>query len=146
MWWLVSQVIGGILVLGSYFYYLPKIPTERLWVGLNASWRTLYTISILLSGVAYLSFLYLNRRRTIHPLSLFLFLIAASLWSPSLYYFPQQKWITILSLCLVSATVGWALALEPTSHVYNRMLLGYLLFHVFVMDNIGWSIRYFFIP
>jgi len=144
---LLSQLLGAVLVLGSYFYYIPKLSNAVLWVNFSPAIQRLYWISILLSAIAYTTFVLLTVLRIVNirqmPIFIALsmgFLLAAATWSPSLYYFPHQKWITALSLSAVSLFVlGMVLLVGMyEKHVLPSLLLLYLLFHVFFMDNVTW--------
>jgi hypothetical protein len=127
-----------ILVLVSYIYYLPKIHETISWAGIpsQSPLRKMYVVSIVLSAVFYVCFMY-KPPTPVSSLTLFyqkLFLISAALWAPSMYYFPQHRFLTIIVLTMTSAS---AFMMAMTSPWFI-----YIFLHCFFMDNLLWSYMY----
>jgi hypothetical protein len=141
------HILGASLVLGSYFYFLPKVPTKTAWAGIEGKLQTVYTISILLSAIAYIYFFVtvVTNDKITANLNFWcgLFLLSASLWAPSMYFFPENKILTVLILTLTSISVFSLLYsnIENTSR-FSLISLSYLLLHVFLLDNVVWSLKY----
>jgi hypothetical protein len=141
------HILGASLVLGSYFYFLPKVPTKTAWAGIEGKLQAVYTISILLSAIAYIYFCVtvVMKDKITANLNIWcsLFLLSASLWAPSLYFVPENKIITVLILTLTSISVFGLLYsnIENTSRL-SLVSLSYLLLHVFLLDNVIWSLKY----
>lgn len=138
-YWILN-LLGGIMVLGSYILALPRVPSKRLWAGIkNPMVKNLYVASMLLAAVAYLIFLFKSRYSVQTLFVLGVFFLASTLWAPSLLY--KTPWVTLLCLSITSLSVFFLTIMEKD--LTARICLLYFLFHVFVLDNLYWGIRYF---
>jgi hypothetical protein len=138
------NLLGLILVLFSYIYYIPKIGISKLWVGISENVRYMYMISIILCVLLYtIQFVVIcndpSKISNVYYLGLVLFLISAALWTPSIYY-KFNPYITILLLSLTS--FGVLLMLISSFDVLIKICLLYLFLHCLILDNIYWSSKY----
>ena len=155
---LLTNLILGAMVLGSYSV-LPiaikkGISSDKLWANIIGKYQYIYIASIFISAILYSYVIYFvtkyietnKKYYTLLLLGTILFLIGAILWAPFLYlhFIENISYIfTILALCLT--TIG---VLLITIYLYNRgntfskVAITYFLFHVFVLDNLIWSIKF----
>ena len=161
-----SVVLLGIGVLASYYFLLPHVkpnePLSALWFGIPKSIQHVYYVSIVLSGIAFIaSFVWIVqhivRDDFIQHLTTayIVFLIGAISWSVTLWWWgtTQKKTIAYtlsqasVVLSLTVTTIGVAWLLYNLWHIHQSSVripmwcfacVIYLLFHVFVLDNIRW--------
>lgn len=139
-YWIWLNLLGGILVLGSYLVFVPKIPQKRLWAGItHSSLKLLYGISMILATVFYLIFFFKSQTSLQSLVVLLVFFISSALWTPSLLY--KTPWLTLLCLTLTSVSVLFLFLMEKNK--LSKFCLLYFLFHVLVLDNLYWGIKYF---
>ena len=142
----IINVIGGILVLTSYFYYIPKIGMTNLSKQIPEYMKYIYVSSIIFATICYILAMILEIRNpgmikspVMFYIGLVLFLIASALRAPSIYYYPKK--ITIILLSIVSFSV--LLMLFSISDKITILCLLYLFLHCLILDNIIWS--YYFL-
>lgn len=143
---IIINVLGGICVLSSYFYYIPKIGLNNLSKQIPSSMRYVFLFSIVLATICYLLAMIseINNPGIIKSpqmfyLGLILFFVASSFWAPCIYY-NYPKYITILCLSIVS--FGILLMLLSISDNLTMLCLLYLFLHCLILDNIVWSHYY----
>ena len=179
---LSTLLIGGILTLLGYVYFLPRVsptqPVSALWFGIQGPVRTVYYVSIVLAAIAFLvmsgwmlfrpSSNHSSERRVQETRGLSVFFAGAILWSVTLWIWGQvsganhthsgsrtvARGIAELAvmMALILTTVGaLLLLLEWTNRGLNNgghapwwvvVAAGYVLFHVGVLDNIGWGVAF----
>lgn len=162
---LVLCAIGGAAVLASYVYFLPRVFPKKsannlnaLWFGIDGGLRTTYYVSIVLAALAFLvSLVWLlvtnnaharqHIQYTLAPHAVFL--VGAVLWSIALWTWGHNVptwWLTrafvVLALIITTAGAVWLLV-EYVQRLrapwWVCVLVAYVLFHVGVLDNIGWT-------
>jgi hypothetical protein len=165
---LVVNVLGGIAVIGSYIFGLrgQSGGANVLWGGVPASIRPVYTVSMIISALAYFAFLYyiffqLKPAQTsiagISGFTMFyviflVMLIASAFWMPLTNIYVSNPgtgiWIWIrLVLALVGlASIGLFVALltlqgKVPGPAYWAAVAGsgYFAFHTAVLDAIIWA-------
>lgn len=163
---LLINIIGGILVLGSYYFGLKGGKgADALWGGTPLNIRNIYAISMLISAVGYIvffSYIYINLgTKTFVDLPylgektflvLFALLLGASaLWMPLTNLMVSNPNTTIwISIRAVLAIVGISSVLicasllslnpKPTGTFYIATLIGISWFsiHTGLLDAILW--------
>ena len=163
---LAINIVGGILVLGSYYFGLKGGKgADALWGGVPEKTRSLYGISMLVCAVAYFVFFFYIMRglgtgslsNTIllgEKLYLLLFailLLASSFWMPLVNLYISNPttliWFAVrLVLVIVAlASIGLFLALftfspKHTGGFFIASLIGLFWFsiHTGVLDAILW--------
>ena len=163
---LAINIIGGILVLGSYYLGLRGGKSvDMLWGGVPVNIRSIYTISMILCAIAYFIFFAyimgglgtdaLNSTFLMgEKLYLVLFILilgASALWMPLVNVMAVNPgtvvWVGIrLVLAIVAlASLGVFIALltinpRPTGLFYYSALIGMLWFsiHTGILDAILW--------
>ena len=164
---LIVNVIGGIVVIGSYIYGLngQSGGANILWGGVPEGIRPVYFVSMILSALGYFAFLYYILFR-LNPgdvniagtfgfsifFSIFiLILLPSALWMPltNLYVGTPGTgtWVIIrIILALVgigSIALVWALlSLQPREGVAYWLSIagsGYFAFHTTILDAIIWA-------
>jgi hypothetical protein len=144
------NLIGAILVIASYVYFLPRLSDGRAWAGISGHGMTVYTVSILLAAVAYILYMsqvLMSKKENGLAISIAtaFFLLSAAMWAPSMYYLPKHRYATVVCLSLTTAgVIGFFCTSEMPP--LQTVCLAYLLFHVFVLDNVIWSSRYLRFP
>ena len=164
---LAINIIGGILVLGSYYLGLQGgSNVDILWGGVPENVRPVYTISMLICAVGYFIFfgyIFTNLKgKTFKKdfglfekmiLILFVLILGASaLWMPLVNLMVQNPSDLVwLSIRLVLAIVGLAsigvvivlLKINPKTKglIYYLSLIGmgWFAFHTAVLDAIIWA-------
>jgi hypothetical protein len=145
---LAINLVGAILVIASYVYFLPRLSEGKAWAGISGYGMTVYTVSILLAAVAYIVYLsqVLVAKETKNGIAIgiamALFLLSAALWAPSMYYLPNHRYVTVACLTATSAGVIGLFCTSSSRSPLQTVCLAYLLSHVFVLDNVNWSSRY----
>ena len=94
------HIVGGLLVLPSYFYYLPKIQSDNLWVDMPQNLRTVFTFSIVIAVVSFIIGMWVGRKNPKLKLAFLIFYIGAALWPPMVYY--KNKSMVFIALCLTT--------------------------------------------
>jgi len=163
---LAINIVGGILVLGSYYFGLKGGKgADALWGGVPEKTRSLYGISMLVCAVAYFVFFFYIMKglgsgslsNTIllgEKLYLVLFavlLLASSFWMPLVNLYISNPtaliWFAVrLVLVIVAlASIGLFLALftispKHTGGFYIASLIGLFWFsiHTGILDAIFW--------
>jgi len=165
---LVLNIVGGVAVIGSYALGLrgESSGADALWGGVPARIRPLYTVSMVLSAIGYLSVLYfvffelvpdeveIGGRfgfALLYPI-IVLMLIPSAFWMPlSNLYVKNPRtgvWIAVRAVLfivgLASIALAWALfALEPSDQgvAYWFAVVGscYFAFHTFILDAVLWA-------
>ena len=162
---LVLCAVGGAAVLASYVYFLPRVFPKKtaksisaLWFGIDGDLRNVYYVSIVLTALAFLvSLVWLlvtgntHAHQNIHyvfaPYAVFL--AGALLWSVALWTWGHNVptwWLTqtfvVLALTITTAGAVWLLV-AYVRHLrapwWVCVFVAYVLFHVGVLDNIGWT-------
>lgn len=137
----------GILTLASYIYFLPKIDTKLLTANMPNIQQNITYISLVLVIISYfyMNFIFLKYPvSNMYIVSIVSFLFLSSLWAPSIYYFPDKKWTSVMILTMVSVcTIGFLMSWYHTDKSLSLILsIMYIMFHVIFIDNIMWSYYY----
>lgn len=165
---LVINILGGAAVIGSYIIGLSGHSggTDALWGGVPTGIRPVYGVSMILSALGYLAFLYFILFR-LNPdevliggqlkFSIFyaiflVMLVASAFWMPLTNIYVGNPstgtWIAIRTvLALVGiASIGLFLALlalqsKASGVAYWLALVGsgYFAFHTAILDAIIWA-------
>jgi hypothetical protein len=138
-WFLLNLILGGF-VLWSYVKFLPGLPESKLWVGIDKPlYRYGYVLSMIFSAIGYILFLTKTRqfKKKKSIIALVFFLVSSALWAPFLSssYSTQCYNVLCLTVTSVSVFILWKWETQPLA----RLGLLYLLFHVFVLDNLIWG-------
>ena len=153
-------IVGGCLVLLSYFILLPRtLPSRRLdplWFGIQGTLRTVYYVSILCSAIVFFCSLYWIYHHLDHQNiqsytnAYILLLLSAMLWAVALWWWGHHpSTVAVWSVCmtLIGTTIGsmWLLYNTYLNNAPQWVLLClvYFVFHVFVLDNIGWFYAFY---
>ena len=164
---LALVAVGGVAVLASYVYFLPRVlpraanGLNALWFGIDGLSRSFYYVSIVLSALCFLaSFIWLlvsddaharhNVNRTLAPYSVFF--VGAVLWSVALWTWGQHapsSWVTrtfvVFALTLTTVGAVWLL-IEYVQALrapwWACVFVAYLMFHVGLLDNVGWVLAF----
>ena len=163
-----SVFLLGSITLASYYFVLPRVkpnePLSVLWFGVPEHIQPLYYASIFLSGIFFIaSFVWvvfhITNIPTIHSFTTayIIFLIGAIGWSMTLWWWSTTEKNTIVhTLSQVSVvtslsltTLGVVLLFYYLWRAHRKGVfvpgwcfasVVYLLFHVFVIDNIHWAL------
>ena len=143
---LMLTVLLGLSVLVAYGLFLPQNPYA--WANIKEPRRRYWIImSIVLSALCYIIVWIQQQMHTtanvLFTVGNVIFLVGALLWPLALQFFPRQPYLVISPLCLTSfgAFLMW-ISQCIEGDVLGIVLLGYLLFHVVVVDNLYWSSSY----
>jgi hypothetical protein len=165
---LIINILGGIAVIGSYILGLrgQSGGANILWGEVPVSIRPVYTISMVISAVAYFIFIYyilfrINPKETtigghlsysIFYVIFFLMLAPSALWMPltNMYVLNQASgtWFAVRTVLFIVglASIGLfvvLLTLQPKNHGlgYWSAVGGsvYFAFHTFVLDALVWA-------
>lgn len=166
------NLIGGVLVLGSYAIGLGFFPEHRndLWGGVQGTWRMTFLISMFLATAGYLIFCYfvvfkdgaqlwgVDSILGPHSISLItvVFLVSASIWMPTTISYLHTGnaawwfltvgalWTTAISLLTLTTMVSFS-NVEPIA-VLTRVSCTAGLFlitaHCLVMDALIWVLLF----
>lgn len=153
---LFVNIILGSFVLYSYYKYLgdarnKNINIDKLWANIKGNKRNIYYLSMIFSTISYLYLLYyfvfINKNDRVYiTISTLIFLLGASLWAPFLYYHlihGLDKIFIYLSLCITS--VGIILLfiyIMNKGNIISKLCITLFLFHVLILDNLIWSIKF----
>lgn len=149
--------IGGCATLLSYIHFLPRVqpskPISALWFGIKGPLRNVFYVSMFVSMCSFLaivSWLILdNQCPLVHLwLPLFIFFLGTSTWSVALWRWGVTGgfvWAVLLSLVATTTGAAWL-----WWSVKNRLNAPWwvvwgtvaILFHVGVLDNIGWFVAF----
>ena len=141
--WLLLNILGGILVLSTYVIFLRRLSQETLWVGIdNPNVRKMYVVSMIFAAIGYLLFFWENQKQKKvfqqKQAWLIVFFLSAATWAPSLSDKKTVLWpITLFALTGTSLSVIMLFYFENSA--LARLGLGYLFFHVFILDNLIWG-------
>ncbi len=165
---LLINVIGGILVIGSYVYGLNTQSggASVLWGGVPANIQPIYAVSMILSAIGYFAFIYyllfkLNPAEVViykkFNYSLFYWIFMAMLL-PSAFWMPLTNlyvanpvlvyWILIRVVLFIvgfaSLALIWALInTSPyTEGIARRAAIAgsiYFTFHTLILDAVIWA-------
>lgn len=163
---LVINIIGGILVIGSYVLGLKSgSGADVLWGGVPVNWRKLYTASMIVCAVSYFIFFFyilLNVESgspvATHPWGGWLFhllfvliLLPSALWMPltnvmasnpgDLVWIGIRVVLVLVALGSLGITIGLlTLSPRPTGLFYWSSVVGIAWFflHTGVLDAILW--------
>jgi len=163
---LAINIIGGILVLGSYYFGLRGGKgVDALWGGVPENIRPIYTISMLICAIGYFIFfgyIILNLGGEVFKSSYWLgeklflvlfalILIASALWMPLVNVMVSNPstlvWVGIRVVLVVVAlaSLGVVVALltltpRPTGVFYYSAVIGMIWFtlHTGILDAILW--------
>lgn len=165
---LIINIIGGILVIGSYVLGLRTQAggANVLWGGVPDSTRTLYTVSMLISAVGYFAFIYFVNFRLVPDdvtiagrfgynlfyIIFILMLLPSALWMPLTNVYANNggtgTWVAIRIVLFVvglaSVALVWALLTLQTklpAVPYWLAVAGsvYFAFHTLVLDAVIWA-------
>jgi hypothetical protein len=165
---LIINILGGIAVIGSYIFGLggQSGGANVLWGGVPVGLRPVYTVSMVISALAYFAFIYYLLFQLVpgevtianhFSFSLFfiiflLILIPSAFWMPlTNSYVASQANGTWIAIRFVLALVGlasialvWALlTLQTKNHsvAYWLAVVGsaYFAFHTAVLDALIWA-------
>jgi hypothetical protein len=169
-WMLVFiNLLGGIAVLGSYYYGLVYLPSavDILWGGVPQGVRPVYTVSMFLAAAGYIVFtayilfgiqpestrLFKRFGYTLFHWIYLLILIPSALWLPLTYLAATQSspvllWIVQLVLALVGiASLTLLLSLinlksPPSPWFHRAAIVGGVFFCIqtVLLDAIIWSV------
>lgn len=156
--------VGGIYVLSSYAYLLPRSAAnltpdgrastlDALWFGIDGSERTAFYVSIVVAAIAFLVAT-MRFARTVTWASFpalcvaySIFFVGAMLWTMSLWWWTLDAYTTlarltvIIALCLT--TLGAAMLVREAWVVRKdavaAMAAGLVLVHVGLFDNGRWA-------
>lgn len=145
--------LGGIVLL-TYAICLPRafaLPNGKMraWGGIQGATRTLYGVSIVLAALAYVWLMHALPDEPASARAFQLFLFGACLWAPLLLASMHCKGSrlfragVIAALAITSAGAMWLLqrALSEKAR-WGVLAASWLLFHVFVLDNLVWGYRF----
>lgn len=151
----------GTIVLLTYALCLPqafRLPNGKLhaWGGINGGLRTMYAVSIILAAVAYLWLMYtLPASDCKNAIAFQIFLGGAALWAPLVLASmnaPDNGLLKAGVIAALTLTTAGAIGLlwraakgGATTTVVRRSTViaaAWLLFHVFLLDNVVWGYRF----
>jgi hypothetical protein len=136
---LAINVIGGVLVLGSYVYGIVAHPGQGdlLWGGVPLTTRPVYTFSMLLSAVGYFLFLYHAIFKMV-PVE-----VRLPLGLPFGAFHAAFILILLPSALWMSATFAWAQSPTLLAWVQVRGVLAIVglgsLFLAFLLAGLRWT-------
>ena len=150
------NIILGTFVLYSYYRYLggaikKNISVDKLWANIKGNKRNIYYLSMIISTISYLYLTYylvfINKNNRFYiTLSTLIFLVGASLWEPLLYYHfinGIDKIYVYLSLCLTSiGIILLYIYIMGKGNLISKICISLFLFHVLILDNLIWSIKF----
>ncbi len=168
---LVTNVIGGLAVLGSYVYGLSSHPGQgkALWGAIPSSMQNIYTVSMFIAAISYFAFLYQTAFRMVPQNTLFPFglpfetlifvyviiLLPSSLWmSLTFNYISAPSEFSWLLTRLVLAAVGLGSltlfgllaslhALAPNQAFWPGTVGAFFFsFHTLILDAVVWPIYF----
>ena len=169
---IVSNIVGGVAVLGGYYWGIASFAEyrEALWGGIQGNLRTILTISMVLAALGYLVFCYVSLFRdglvNFNETNIFgtntveivviIFLASAALWMPStIFYLKTQNsllWIVSIASLWITALALLTLIYISVSTDSNSIGIGtkYLAisglssitFHCLVFDAIIWVVLF----
>jgi len=160
---LAINIIGGILVIGSYYFGLKTGKgADALWGGVPKKTQKIYAGSMLISALGYFCFFGyifkgLGDGSTISPaLYYFLFalmLSASALWMPLTNLMVSSpstlKWLGIRSVLILVALASLGILISllrvspmPSELLYYSAVAGafWFTFHTGVLDAIFWPV------
>jgi hypothetical protein len=165
---LLINVIGGILVIGSYIYGLnaQSAGAAVLWGGVPQNTQPIYAVSMILSAIGYFAFIYYLlfkvdsseakiRGRFKYSLYYWIFiamLLPSAFWMPLTNLYVANPvliyWILIRVVLFIvgfaSLALVWALIVTSpyTENISRRAAIAgsiYFTFHTLILDAIIWA-------
>jgi hypothetical protein len=127
------NLILGLPILLCYFILLPKINKKDLWVNMSRIQIIFTIITLSISIIIYLYYIFNGNERLYNPM--LIFLLGALMW-PIMLYLNINKLLVILSLVITS--IGSIMIFMKEKNIFTFMLV----FHVVFTDNILWGIKY----
>jgi hypothetical protein len=151
---LLSNIIGGLIVILTYIYYLPKVSLNEAWGNINGIERNLTIFYMIIATLSFLYILYYFTNNNIHKpkllyTSIIIFFIGAILWAPLLYNYLKNKTeinLILMYLTLCITTIGTLLLfiyIFKLKQKYGlKLAITLFLFHILFLDNINYSIKF----
>ena len=153
------NVLFGVIVLYTYFKYLGDslkigVKVDELWGNIKGNYRNVYYISMVISALSYLYLCYylicldkkIHNNKNIIYIGTILFFIGASLWAPFVYnHFKNNlnKIFIYLSLCLTTCGIILLfIHIMNNGNLFSKICISLFLFHVLILDNLIWSIKF----
>lgn len=154
---IIISILAILLLLSYYYFY-----SVQLWGGIKGNLLKIYYLSITLSFIGFLFLFYYlftsNKLTYENSLNIFYSLLGivifSMFWMPlSLYYLKNKStllmFLIISLLLLVSLSAFYLLIniykINDNSLSKKLAVGGVIIFfiHVFILDNISWSILFF---
>ena len=167
--YLIILIILFLLLLYSYYYFAKTSPNFlKLWGRIKDSQKSIYYISVLITLIGFIVFLYYLFRSNgftdnyqVNKLFiiLVLFLLLSMSWAPmSLKYLNNKSDILKYQILFIMFLIPFSLLypiyvlynINNSSDIKNRLLknisLAFIIYyclHTFILDFIIWSINFF---
>ena len=150
---LLFIMVGGILVLYSYYLGLQSPLAPKLWLGFSKLTIRLFVTSMILATIGFLTMYYQLWKNPIKNtninywyLSLGIMLISSMFWMESSLLaikYPKKLWKYIVSLLLIAVSFSSAYLLLLVHQEYQSNIITALfslfVFHVSILDNMIWN-------
>ena len=156
-------LIMGVIVLYSYYYYSSFPEFLKLWGNVSKSVIPIYVVSMLISAVGFLAFLYyiyikqdFTKEQIFNIFILSMIIVFFSIfWTPSSILYLQNKnshmalivlfilFIVAISCFSLFYTVYKIQDNNTTLKMFVNFGLFYFFFHTFFLDFIIWSYNFF---
>jgi len=159
---LICNIVFGILVIFTYVKFLGdslknNVTGDQLWANIKGPYRIIYYISMILAALSYMYFTYWiifkrpsEDNNLLVWIGTILFFVGACLWAPSLYYHfikNLNKVFVYLTLGLTSiGIILLTIYLMDKGDMISKICVSVFLYHVLIMDNIIWSIKFQQLP
>lgn len=135
------NIIGGLVVLGSYATVLPRQSSTYWWMGMPERLRRVVWVTLTVAVASYVAAFAIGYARP-YPWAYYIMMLAfyvgAAMWAPMVHL--QVPSMVLLALTLTS--VG-ALGMAVFSYDPAVFILMFLVFmHCLIMDNVIWYMAY----
>lgn len=141
--YLMANVFGWIVVLTTYFMYLPLMDSDYLWVGITGWKRNVVWMSILIAAVCFVLGVVMVVRGCSKVgwgvfAGLLMFMVGSALWAPMVW--ANRSVVVLLSLVMTS--IGAMMMTVYAEDKWAKLFFLIVFLHVFLVDNVYWYGRY----
>lgn len=145
----LANIMGGALVLSSYFVFLPMTSMDLLWANISLKNQYLFWVSICITAISFLvafvtmyASLKNKHRKSLSVtfwIGLAMFFIGSSLWAPMVW---RRGSISVFIALLMASAGAFLMAMESKPNMLAVILFTIVFLHCVIMDNMIWFQSY----
>lgn len=141
--YLITNILGGLLIILTYILFLPRVQTKLLWGGISENVQRVFWTSIFISAVAFIVGVITLARSdqvisNVFWLGLTMFIVGSSLWAPMLM--KNNRFMVFMALTMT--TIGLFLMAMESPLMIATICFLIVFLHAMIMDNVVWYSEY----